>query len=240
MTSVTVGGPGLVAVGGVGADWRARTSDFRNNDAAVWTSVDGLAWSRVAHDETVFGGADDQLMMSVTAGGPGLVAVGFDGEGPWDNSGGQDAAVWTSVDGLTWSRVPHDEDAFGRGSPAMLGVTTGGPGLVAVGFSFPNSAAVWTSVDGLAWSRVAHDNGVDLSGSMRSVTAGGPGLIAAGDAAAVWTSPDGLTWSLDANGAEPEPGTHLRMLGVSAANGRLVAVGTLDGAAAAVWTSPNP
>jgi hypothetical protein len=123
-------------------------------------------------------------------------------------------------------------------------VTTGGPGLVAVGYSFPNSAAVWTSVDGLAWSRVAHDNGADLRGTMRSVTAGGPGRIAVG--AAVWTSPDGLTWSLAANGGEAEPGTYSRMLDVSAANDRLVAVGSLDpyqdqgSEAAAVWTSPNP
>ncbi len=82
MKSVTVGGPGLVAVGSVGNDGDA--------DAAVWTSVDGVTWSRVPHDEAVFGGAGGQLMRSVTAGGPGLVAVG---------DADTDAAVWVAVPG---------------------------------------------------------------------------------------------------------------------------------------------
>ena len=45
MSSVTVGGPGLIAVGG---------TDQR---AAVWTSPDGIKWSRIPHDDEVFGGA---------------------------------------------------------------------------------------------------------------------------------------------------------------------------------------
>ena len=36
----------VVGVDGSGGDW----------DAAAWTSPDGLAWSRVPHDEPVFGG----------------------------------------------------------------------------------------------------------------------------------------------------------------------------------------
>ena len=46
--------------------------------AAVWTSVDGITWTRVPHDEALFG---DTTMSSVTAGGPGLVAVGESEEG---------------------------------------------------------------------------------------------------------------------------------------------------------------
>ena len=45
-------------------------------------------------------------MVDVTAAGPGLVAVGFDGLGY-----GADVAVWISVDAITWSRVPDDEAA---------------------------------------------------------------------------------------------------------------------------------
>lgn len=119
MRSVTVGGPGLVAVG----------EAFGAIDSpAVWTSVDGIAWSRVPHDDAVFGNAG---MSSVTVGGPGLVAVGFDGHphGLDDN-----AAVWTSVDGIVWSRVPHDEAVFGAQPPVeMRSIVAGGPGLVAVG-----------------------------------------------------------------------------------------------------------
>ena len=85
MSSVTAGGPGLVAVGRDEDRWAA----------AVWTSSDGLLWERVAHDETVFGGAGRQVMTSVTAGGPGLVAVGVDGD-LQQGVGRGAAAVWTS------------------------------------------------------------------------------------------------------------------------------------------------
>jgi hypothetical protein len=127
-------------------------------------------------------------MLDVTVGGPGLVAVGGDhGIGAWDDGVG-DAAVWTSVDGITWSRVPHDEAVFGAqavwpgiGNGAMLGVTAGGPGVVAVGW-----AGVWASVDGIIWSFQ------DIGGHVFDVTAVGPGLVAVG--ATAWTSVDGLTW----------------------------------------------
>lgn len=51
--------------------------------AAVWTSPDGIDWSRVANDDAVFGTQKADLpaleMRSVTAGGPGVVAVGANG-----------------------------------------------------------------------------------------------------------------------------------------------------------------
>jgi hypothetical protein len=104
--------------------------------------VRGSGWGRVPHDEAVFGGAEDQEMRSVAAVGPGLVAVGYDTSG-----GDQDAAVWTSFDGLTWSRVPHDELVFGgEGDQIIRAVTIGGPGLVAVGTDYRHGdqdAAVW-------------------------------------------------------------------------------------------------
>ena len=142
MQAVVVGGSGLVAVGldGFGSDdW----------DAAVWVSADGLVWSRVPHDEAVFGGPSGQAMTSVVVGGPGLVAVGLDISGDdWN------AAVWTSTDGLAWSRVPHDETAVGSpgGQPMweapMQSVVVGGPGLVAVGLGVSGDfwdAVVWVS-----------------------------------------------------------------------------------------------
>jgi len=204
MESVTVGGPGFVAVGG--PDWW----DTGDQNAVVWTSVDGVTWSRVPDDEAVFGGTGPQRMMSVTAGGPGLVAVGYD-----EFFQDSEAVVWTSVDGVTWSRVPHDEAVFGGGY--MTSVTAGGPGLVAVGTGASDTdgdAAVWTSVDGVTWSRVPHDNAIfggQGEQQMWSVTAGGPGVVVVGmegycDSSecmpspngyvpAVWTSVDGITWS---------------------------------------------
>jgi hypothetical protein len=131
MASVTAGGPGLVAVGTSGVNGHGC-----DHDAAVWTSVDGITWSPVAHDGVALGvPSRDQGMSSVTAGGPGLVAVGGDA-GCIDD---QRAAVWTSVDGLVWSRVPHDEAVFGgEGSRGMASVAVGGPGLVAVGLEAPS------------------------------------------------------------------------------------------------------
>ena len=201
MLSVTVGGPGLVAVGWDGSDTR--------QDAAAWTSSDGITWSRVPNNEAAFVGEDFQSMSmtSVATGGPGLVAVGLE----FSYSTGQVAAVWTSSNGITWSRVPHDEEVFGSrgGFQQMLGVTVGGPGLVAVGwggFNDREDAAVWTSSDGITWSRVPHDEEVFGSRGgfqqMLGVTVGGPGLVAVGrdwsggdEDAAVWTSSDGITWS---------------------------------------------
>jgi hypothetical protein len=99
----------------------------------VWTSVDGFTWAAVPADEAVFGGTGNQKMHSVTVTGAGLVAVGVDGG--YDRACGRftrpEAVVWTSVDGLTWSRVPADEAVFG--GTGMYGVTVTGAGLVAVG-----------------------------------------------------------------------------------------------------------
>lgn len=164
------GGPGLVAVGHTGGPDDA--------DAVVWTSLDGLTWSRVAHDEAVFGGADNQEMFDVTTGGPGLVAVGWDGTGRWEDPISDEAAVWTSVDGITWTRVLHDKEVYGPG--AMLSVTSDGQGLVAVGIH-GSDPPLWTSPDGVTWSRLIDYEGVFGGARLfESVTAGGPGFIVVG------------------------------------------------------------
>ncbi|MFV1962887.1 MAG: hypothetical protein ACC658_13780 [Acidimicrobiia bacterium] len=49
-------------------------------------------WTRVPHDESVFGGPDDQEMSGLVVGGPGFVAVGYDASG-----GDGDAAVWVTL-----------------------------------------------------------------------------------------------------------------------------------------------
>ena len=228
--TVTVGGPGMVAIG---------SAPVGHIGGAAWTSVDGLSWSQVAHDETVFG---DVWVLDVTTGGPGLVAVGTDySEDPWS------AAVWTSVDGVTWSRVPHDEAVFGGGW--MWSVISGGPGLVAVGIGDSpegDDAAVWTSVDGVAWTRVPHDEAVfggPHNQEMVDVTVGGPGLVAVGrdgsyaidntpeQTPAVWTSTNGLAWSRVDSAAIPTNAPDSAMWSVTAGGPGLVAVG--DG----IWTS---
>ena len=239
MISVTAGGPGLVAVG--------RDGPIGSSSAAVWTSQDGLSWQRTADDPTVFGDGDGQVMISVTAGGPGLVAVGRDG--PRESSS---AAVWTSTDGLSWQRIAPDPPVFGEGEgQVMNAVTAGGPGLVAVGEAGARDAvAVWTSADATSWQRVPHDPAVFGGGGeqdMTAVTTGGPGLVAVGyegetgaSSAAVWTSEDGLSWHrivhdpavFGASGRQA-------MRTVTVGGPGLVAVGhDRDRDAAAAWTSP--
>ena len=281
MFSVTVGGPGLVAVGmdrSLGEEW----------DAAAWTSPDGITWSRVAHDEAVFGGVRKQVMNSVTVGGPGLVAVGS--EASIGADGDRDAVVWTSPDGITWDRVPDDEALFsGDGYQTMFSVTAAGPGLVAVGVDArvgDRNTAVWASVDGITWSRVVPHGEADfgvviVGGEMvvgeTNVTVGGPGLVAVGSAgtleerdpqgnqtatfsgvAAVWTSVDGITWSrvpheggivspdgqsLGVSRSDFDFGVVFQaMKSVTVAGGELIAVGlsgSISGWDAAVWTSPD-
>ena len=248
---------GLVAVG--------FDSSGGDADAAVWTSPDGLTWSRVPRDDVTLGGAGDQQMLKVVAGGPGLVAVGSD-----DSGGDVDAAVWTSPDGVTWSRIPHDEALFGGpGDEVIQGVAmSGAVGLVAVGidrFEEDADAAVWASIDGVTWSRIPHDEAL-FGGSgdqvmqgvavfFSSIIAVGFDASAGGVDAAVWTSPDGMTWARVVSSDSVFGGTgNQEMSDVSTIaserpNGEnfvqvfaLAAVGSDDSSGdvdAAVWTSPD-
>ena len=83
----------------------------------------------------------------VTTGGPGLVAVGG-WSGGVGHPSGPEGAVWTSVDGLTWSQVPSDPVFDGA---SLQAVVAGGPGLVAVGQDHEGAQA-WFSIDGREWS----------------------------------------------------------------------------------------
>jgi hypothetical protein len=248
MRSVIAGGPGLVAVG-----WD-ESPGF--SIAAVWTSADGLSWTRVGHDDDVFGAGEPGgiEMLSVTAGGPGLVAVGRDG------SAGElgAAAVWTSSDGHSWTRVPHDEGIFGGpGGQEMESVVAAGPGLVAVGRTEDASQvgrpAVWTSTDGRRWALsitgtdVARGSGAE---AMHTVASGAPGLVAAGRAhngsdwdGAVWTSADGLTWNRVPHHEDTFGGPDYQWMSSVIAGGPGFVIvgweGTTDQSVAAVWTSAD-
>jgi len=135
------------------------------------------AWSRVVLEP-------GQVVNALSAGGPGLVAVGSD-----DSK----AAVWTSTDGRTWSPVAD------LGGGDIRDVTVGGPGLVAVGTGDPvglSVGAVWTSTDGLTWNRAPEEPVFD-GALLQAVTAAGPGFVAVGTTPGgpqAWYSSDGLTW----------------------------------------------
>jgi len=186
--SAAAGGPGLVAVGAdtSGDDWVA----------AAWVSEDGYTWSRVPHDEGVFGGPGVQVMYAVTAGGPGLVAVGGEGSGI-DDTLAPNGAVWVSADGYTWTRIVDDAVFAGV---RFSSVAAGPGGLVAVGGGWDDygMGSAFVSEDGYTWTPVETGEGY-----VGSVTAGGPGWVAAGLAedsetgavCAVWVSEDAQAWT---------------------------------------------
>ena len=69
-----------------------------------------MTWDRI-DDAVVFGGVGGIRLMTDIAVRDGIaVAVGADGAPDGQFFG---AAVWYSVDGVTWNRVPHDEAVFG-------------------------------------------------------------------------------------------------------------------------------
>jgi len=202
-------------------------------------SEPGITWTRIPHNNEVFGGEGDQRITAVVAGGPGLVAVG------WDDDA---AAVWTSPDGLRWDRV-NDAGSFeGPGSFGMRAVTQGGPGLVGVGFAgigTESDAAVWVSTDGRSWDRVESEVlGGEFAQEMNAIAVDNGTLVAGGwDGGfwAMWTSPDGLIWERD----DPEVFSedYLLVNDVLPSGPGFIAVGEAGAGygetSAAVWTSED-
>ena len=197
-------------------------------------AVAGEQWSRVPHDEAVFGGfSSDSSARRVVAGESGLlVAVGSDGSfaGQQDDpDDAADAVIWTSLDGVAWRRA---SDFNTPGNESAVDVMAHAGGFVVVGADFvAGSVLVWTSQDGESW-RVAT---IGQGGFAGGVTVGGPGFVAVGsgsaDLGAIWTSPDAETWTE----IEPDPDVFgSRLPGfvggwlwdvVAAPDGRVVAVG---------------
>jgi hypothetical protein len=132
----------------------------------------------------------------------GTVAVGTD----QNVDGTVTAAVWTSADGTSWSRVADDAGVFGDPSTpetpssslyTMNDVAEFGGILVAAGGQIgshilaaddPRSPGlsslaqpiVWTSLDGLAWNRQILPGAADHSAVVLSVAAGPNGWLAVG------------------------------------------------------------
>ena len=171
----------------------------------------GAEWARVPDPTGEFANA---TIVSIVAGPNGLVAVGNVPEG---------IGTWTSVDGITWSRVPHDEAVFGPGEDHVVNVSVaaaGDSGIVVLGASWKEdiqSPLAWFSSDGSAWTRVplADATGDATVAEMRAVSVGGPGFVAVGWAcdtgpgcdpwepyAMVWTSADGSDWTPIAGAGE--------------------------------------
>ena len=245
MSDVAVGGPGLVAVGM--EEWPdvGTPSAIAPSEPVVWTSVDGTTWTRLPHNEAVFGSAG---IGGVIAGGPGLIAVGSRSV---VRGVVNDAVVWTSPDGITWSQVPHDEAVFG--SANMNSVTPFGSGYVAVGGTGTGqirsgNAVAWTSPDGMTWTRAPHIEKTTAGSTgqegMSQVAAGSAGLVAIGHewsdreepfSPPIWNSRDGISWS---RVTDDEAFEGAAIGSVLAGGPGFVVAGSVGGDAA-VWTSPD-
>jgi Putative zinc-finger len=211
MFDVAAGTPGIVAIG------YAARPDIQ---ATTWFSPDGASWERVP-----LGDANSSRVNAVTWDGHQFVAVGEDRSQAPDLKGlattTARAAVWTSTDGRTWTRVPHStvldvggfidtmEDPMTGG---MRGVIAGPAGLVAVGSVCQNDPAackpaVWTSTDGTARTRAA--DVPNVPGVLKAVATSRSGYVAVGAQscsgsplsqaggcpALILTSPDGQAWT---------------------------------------------
>jgi hypothetical protein len=110
-------------------------------------------------------------------------------------------AIWTSGEGTTWQLADFPDAA--NNALTMTGLTSGGPGFVALGTDFESGAGVaYASTDGMSWQR-ANDTDLDGQG-VYLMGAAGQRVVAFADSGAVFTSTDGLSWdpALDATAAE--------------------------------------
>jgi hypothetical protein len=196
VNDVVKGGPGYVAIG---CERSSRViNEERPCTAAAWSSRDGLQWTRSANVT----GATDAYMHAVAVGGPGFVAVGT--QAHYVPGGATfDAAVWTSIDGVGWSRVPFSE-GFKYGS--ATDVVAFGGGFVASGQTLAGQEggpdAVWTSSNGRDWRRENTDEFQSFTSSALGVL--GDRLILSGQASSIcagacrrqiWTSENGADWT---------------------------------------------
>jgi hypothetical protein len=120
-----------------------------DTNGAAWVSSDGgVTWTQDTLDGPQLGGAGEQNIATVVAGGPGFVAVGEDGD---------DAGIWTSTDGTRWRQEIASAEGADNGVQALIFVVPTATGFTAVGNeSGPEGidAAVWTSENGIVWDRL--------------------------------------------------------------------------------------
>ncbi len=140
MLDVAATPTGYVAVG------HALNGNAGQHRPAAWTSPDGLTWTLASN------GLDfDGRLSAVTAGGPGLVAVGTICQPDCVSSNGGGVAA-TSIDGGEWTSVPVvgasalDEIASTRGQQFAIGSTLGES-------QQPIDLELWRSDDGVSWRR---------------------------------------------------------------------------------------
>jgi len=159
----------------------------------TWFSRDGLAWDLIASLGPI------AVVHGVAAFEGGLIAWGtdcLDVCGPPAR-----AALWTSGDGRTWTRIGEQPSLENAGVDAVI-PTAGG--AIAVGSVYdPNGVGqgvVWVTVDGSTWEQtVLPGSGGHQSFRIMEAADGfvAIGAMTTGNASVwrTWYSPDGTSWT---------------------------------------------
>jgi len=184
----------------------SRAAENESRIATLVTTTDGVTWEEGPADSAAL--FDSSTVSAVIEGGSGLLAVGASPGGEFVPT----AAVFTSPNGLDWTRVTPRNADFDDSS--MLDVMAIGTGYVAVGAAPFKTGLMtaWTSPDGIAWSLSPSPSPSEetdpavASMAAETLTTAGGSIWAAGldfDARrgrpeglpAIWSSADGVTWT---------------------------------------------
>jgi hypothetical protein len=188
-------------------------------DGTIVTSPYAVGWTRRA----AFGNTDN--LLAVTFGKNEFVAVGGDLNPTTQYYGAY--TIWTSLDGVNWTRRATIADIW------LDGVAYGSNVFVAVGYN----GLILSSFDGFTWAtRRAESGSYD---NLAAVTYGSNLFVTVGgQEGSVLTSPDGITWT--ARNSQTQTGLN----GVAYGNNEFVAVGyngtVVTSPDGTNWTSQTP
>lgn len=169
--------------------------------AALWSSTDGLAWSRVQLPVDFA----SNTVNTVDGGSSGYIASG-------ELKDGVTQAVWLSVDGRSWRQVPLPNPSAGGvivdGATNFAGVyVLFGAQRIDVGCGASDvTPSLWWSTDGRSWTRSKLTGGAPASNAQVTVSRISDHSLMAmatewNDATQlssqlVWVTADGRTWKL--------------------------------------------
>jgi hypothetical protein len=209
---------------------------FPDFHAVTWSSTDRQHWSLAELPPARTGAFGLAIATSIDRG---HVIVG---------RLGNDAAAWSSTDGVSWQPADGGSVFVEAPETRMTAVVSTQRGFVAGGYAGisnqPGAARFWTSPDGRSWVRVA-DAPALADGRVASIVATPGGLVAVGTTgpvgratgSAVWRSTDGTTWQQLPGSPALAAGA---MAGVTTGGPGFVAVGAgLEGTKAMVWLSTD-